>query len=1664
MIQAEEPSANLPKSIGGTVYSWLNSASVSGYGGSGFMEAGPNDGQSVTTNWIGTSPELQYSVNFTNPGTYRVWLRGFAETSENVSVNVGLDGASPNPATLGVPRFNTWTWTNSGSGSATPVTITVPSAGTHTFNVWMNDAGFRLDRIILTQNPNYTPDLSADFWRDQNIYQVVTDRFFNGVPSNDSLSPNFNPSNGGQAHGGDFNGLEQKLDYIKALGATAVWISPVLLNGNGDYHGYAATDFYKTDPRMGSLSELQSFVRAAHRRGILVVNDVVVNHGGNLVDSTQSGFPNFLAPPAGYTLRHNSSKRYAAPFDNAALGVTLETLFHNNGGTQNWGDATQVELGELASLDDFRTESTYVRDHMAGIFSYWINTVGFDAFRVDTVKHVEMDFWDNWSPRIRSAAAAADKPNFFQFGEVYDGSDAKCGSYTGEKSTANYKMESVLDYPLYYQVNSVFATATGNTKQIEDRYNNITTANYDSSALMSLVTFLDNHDQPRFLNAGGGTSRLNVALAFLYTARGIPCLYYGTEQDFDGGADPGNREDMFDGQFEAGPSLGDNFNMTSPRFKLVAKLNNLRRLYPSLRTGAHANLWNNPSGPGLFAYARRLDTEEVYVVLNTATSPQTIAARPTIHPVGTVVANVLNPAETQTVSATGEIPSFAVPANSFVIYVAQSQLRALDPVVETISPVHDSASVPTNSTITHTFSTAMNTASAQAAFSTSPATTGSFAWSSGNTVLTYMPAGLAGNTLYTVRVAETASNSSGTPMLGAFESRFTTAASSGASPPAVTSSSGSATGDTTASLSASVNPNGASTTVVFQYGQTSGYGSASSGQNIGSGTASVPAVANLAGLTAGATYHYRVAATNSQGTTYGQDATFTTTSTVPETTATTTPATFITAGSANLNGTVNPNGTPTSVTFLYGLQPNVLSMSTPLQDAGSGSTNVDFYAPVNGFSPGTTYYFAVQATSPSKTIQGALQSFTTASIVPSVTTLPAINPTTEGATLKATVNPNGFTTTVFFQYGSTTGYGSATTPVDAGSGNGDAVFATNVSGLTPGQVYNFRAVAVNANGTVYGHNLTFSTGNPPPTVQTKSATGVAAPNATLAATINPNGRATGYWFEYGTSTAYGSNTRQGASDGAESYSSFSYSSPNNNGGSGFDAFVGYTSTSSSRGGIRLVTATSSNGTAGRFIDGAKSFSAYAGSSTTRGTHSGYRPITNPRQFGTFTCSMRFDLDNSKGFAGMNLKSANGTTFGANELLSMGMIPASGSLGGNNGILLTDAAGQRMVDLGAEVRGSIIDFKIDFDTRSGAYSLGVKFRTSPNFITTTGTLRLAGPTVNFANLGYINGNNSGASNQNLIFDSLAITSEGSAGNGTAPVDVASAIGGLAGNTVYHYRAVASSTVGEAAGQDMIFVTGADLAISKTHTGTFTRNSTGQFTISLTNTGSVATSGTVTVSEAAPAGMMVTNMTGTGWSYNITNKTCTRSDVLAAGASYPPITVSAAFASDAAANLTNTATVAGGGDANTANNSASDSFALAPILTPIEAWRQQYFGSPDDSGNGADLFDASGDGLPNLIKYALGLDPTKTAVSGLPSASTANGFLNLTFIRRKDAVDITYRVEATGDLGTTWSEVYSSASTAYEGGGDATHSVTVSDTVPISVAPGGRRFMRLKITRP
>jgi len=624
---------------------------------------------------------------------------------------------------------------------------------------------------------------SNSFWQAQNIYQIITDRFFDGDASNNNADGNYSPANSGSVHGGDFKGVEQKLDYIKALGATAIWISPVVLNGHGQFHGYAGRDFYKVDPHWGSLADLQHFVAAAHARGLLVINDIVCNHGDDLIYSTDAGYAGYLAPPSGYALKYRSgSLTYAPPFDIYNSTYTpannaLTNLFHNNGGIPDYNTPQHYQLGELSGLDDFRTESDYVRSNMAAIYNYWIQQAGFDGFRIDTVKHIENGFWQNWCPAVHAFAATnSAKPDFFMFGEVYDGNETLCGSYTGTKSGGAFMLDSVLDYPLYFMIGGVFGSASAATTNLSYHYMQVD-ARYDTNAQMRLVTFLDNHDQPRFLSSST-TNRLAMALAFLYTSRGIPCLYYGTEQAFNGATDPNDREDMFAGGFEQGPSLGDNFNMTHPLFQLVARLNNFRRLYPALSLGTQVNQWSN-STPGLYAYSRRLGTQEVFVVFNTAGSTQTLPGCGTIYAPGTMLVNLLNTNEIISITGASLTPAIAVLSTTAKIFLAQAQVLPLDPVVTTNYPLHGAASVPTWSPIVLQFSRPMDTNSIQNAFSLSPAVSGTFGWSAANDTLTFTPggAGLPPLTNCFVRVTNSAVDAvSGNALFAPYELKFKTAA------------------------------------------------------------------------------------------------------------------------------------------------------------------------------------------------------------------------------------------------------------------------------------------------------------------------------------------------------------------------------------------------------------------------------------------------------------------------------------------------------------------------------------------------------------------------------------------------------------------------------------------------------------------------------------------------------------------------------------------------------------------------------------------------------------------------------------------------------------------------------------------------------------------------
>lgn len=442
-------------------------------------------------------------------------------------------------------------------------------------------------------------------------------------------------------------------------------------------------------------------------------------------------------------------------------------------------------LGELSGLDDLRTELPAVQDALTTVYENMIAATDCDGFRIDTVKHVDHGFWQTWCPRIRDYCASIGKTNFLMFGEVYDGSDAKCGSYTGTMNGGAYEMNSVLHYPMYFTTNNVFVWGSA-TNSLSGSYAQL--PSYDASARNQLVTFLDNHDQPRFLSklmADGDAARLKPALAFQFLSVGVPCVYYGTEQAFDGNRagsqsnDPYDREDMFAGAFEFGASKGDNFNEAHPLFLWTQRLLDLRRNHDLFRRGTQKERWNNSAGAGIYAFSRILGSDEAIVVVNTSPDMQgPVTMNSGLLP-GTVLIDALTSTTYTTVALAGKV-TVSIAGRGALVLIPQNLLRPPDPAVDQVTPAHDATGVDGFSEIQLDFNTPMDASSVTAAFSISPAAPVTFRSISSTSFRVRPDTPLPANTLFQVRVTTGArerdivTGSGQRTLRAAFESRFKT--------------------------------------------------------------------------------------------------------------------------------------------------------------------------------------------------------------------------------------------------------------------------------------------------------------------------------------------------------------------------------------------------------------------------------------------------------------------------------------------------------------------------------------------------------------------------------------------------------------------------------------------------------------------------------------------------------------------------------------------------------------------------------------------------------------------------------------------------------------------------------------------------------------------------
>ncbi len=560
---------------------------------------------------------------------------------------------------------------------------------------------------------------------DQSFYFVMGDRFANGDRANDTggipgdrLSHGFDPTSKGFYQGGDIRGLLERLDYIEGLGTDAIWFTPVFKNKavqledgpSAGYHGYWITDFTQIDPHLGTNDDLRALVEAAHARGIKVFFDIITNHTADVIGYEEGArtayVPKDVSPYRTASGTPFDDRDYPDPFP--ALDAqtsfpytpvlepgeeTLKvpawlndvTLYHNRGNTTFVGEDSQY--GDFFGLDDLFTEHPTVRQGMIDIYRTWVEDVGIDGFRIDTMKHVDDRFWQEFGPALQDSAAGAGIADFFMFGEVaLDGAGEEAKAFTSHYTTTN-QMQAILDFPFQWAARD-FASRGLDAQRLAEFFVDDDWYTDADSNVYALPTFLGNHDMGRighFLKADnpGATdaellARDRLAHRLLYLSRGNPVVYYGDEQGFAGtGGDQSARQTMFTSEVEEyrtddrigtdRTGTADSYDPTHPLYRTIARLDALTARHPALRDGAQ-QVRTASSGPGVVAFSRidRDDQHEYVVVLNNSESRST-AKVPTWVPRG-VFRKVYGSGPRKLRSSSSGKLSLSVPGLSTAVY------------------------------------------------------------------------------------------------------------------------------------------------------------------------------------------------------------------------------------------------------------------------------------------------------------------------------------------------------------------------------------------------------------------------------------------------------------------------------------------------------------------------------------------------------------------------------------------------------------------------------------------------------------------------------------------------------------------------------------------------------------------------------------------------------------------------------------------------------------------------------------------------------------------------------------------------------------------------------------------------------------------------------------
>lgn len=435
------------------------------------------------------------------------------------------------------------------------------------------------------------------------IYLIMPDRFANGDVYNDYISGmkdvGINRDSAIYRHGGDFKGIIKHLDYVQKLGATAVWLNPVLLNDqpSESYHGYAATDHFKVDPRLGGTKGYMSFVRACHDRGLKVVMDVIHNHTGDQHWFIQD------QPASNWIHKHEEFTRthYRAPtiFDPYASETDKRTL------KEGWfGD----------HLPDLNQNNPFLATYLIQSNIWWIEHTGIDGFRMDTYAFSEDAFLEKWGQAI-----AQEYDDFTVFGETWVYGSPTQAYFHGKnkfKQEFNSSLSGVTDFQLYYATIDALNEQFGWTEGISRLYYALT-KDYLYEDPSKNVIFLDNHDLPRFFSmVGEDIKKYKLGMTFLLTTRGIPCIYYGTEVLMRQDPILGSRAD-FPGGFPADTSTKfthkGRTSLENEAYNFTKNLINWRRQNKVIHEG---QLMQFIPEEGLYVFFRYTDDDAVMVVMN----------------------------------------------------------------------------------------------------------------------------------------------------------------------------------------------------------------------------------------------------------------------------------------------------------------------------------------------------------------------------------------------------------------------------------------------------------------------------------------------------------------------------------------------------------------------------------------------------------------------------------------------------------------------------------------------------------------------------------------------------------------------------------------------------------------------------------------------------------------------------------------------------------------------------------------------------------------------------------------------------------------------------------------------------------------------------------------